>query len=368
MTPLRTLIVDDTALYRKILSELLTEVPDLEVVATATNGKVGLDKSAALRPDIITLDIEMPDMNGIEVLRQLKQKGPLPFVIMVSSISRVGAEITMEALELGAMDFVTKPTGMGLEESRQELMRQFRPIFAAIRARATIRSAMPAAGATPCPAPKAQTSVPKKENAVDRLRQAASSMPPEIVAIAISTGGPQALNQMLPKLPGDLRIPIVIVQHIPATFSAALAESLNQKCALTVVEATDGQALSRGSVYIAPGGKQMKIQKSPNSGASVLKITDDPPENNCKPSADYLMRSVAQVYGNKALGVIMTGMGADGVTGLRLMKRHGITVIAQDENSSVVFGMPAEAIAAGVVDIIAPLDRIAIEIVKKASL
>jgi two-component system chemotaxis response regulator CheB len=186
----------------------------------------------------------------------------------------------------------------------------------------------------------------------------------DIVALGVSTGGPQALAQVIPKLPTDLGVPIVIVQHMPPMFTAALAASLNGKSALKVVEGRPGQILEASTVYIAPGGKQMKVARPAPAAPLSLCITDDPPENYCRPSVDYLFRSVAQVYADRALGIIMTGMGADGVLGLRLMKRQGARVIAQDEASCVVFGMPMEAIKAGVVDAIVPLEQLASAITK----
>lgn len=181
----------------------------------------------------------------------------------------------------------------------------------------------------------------------------------EIVAIGVSTGGPQALTQVIPNLPADLGVPVVIVQHMPPTFTAALAASLNEKSAVTVVEGQTGQMLEAGMVYIAPGGKQTKIIRQSNQPAPSLLITDDPPENHCKPSVDYLFRSVAHLYASRALGVIMTGMGTDGVLGLRLMKQQGARTLAQDAGSCVVFGMPMAAIKAGVVDAVVPLGQLA---------
>jgi two-component system chemotaxis response regulator CheB len=186
---------------------------------------------------------------------------------------------------------------------------------------------------------------------------------PELVAIGISTGGPNALAEMLPKLPANLGVPILIVQHMPVLFTQSLAESLNTKCPFTVKEAKDKESIKAGTAYIAPGGSQMKLLKSPE-GDRIISITDDPPENHCKPSVDYLFRSLAHNFPGKSLGVIMTGMGSDGVLGLRLMKRHGGIVIAQDETTCTVFGMPKEAITAGVVDVVSPLHELAAAITK----
>ncbi|MFH2000129.1 MAG: chemotaxis response regulator protein-glutamate methylesterase [Planctomycetota bacterium] len=371
---LKVLVVDDTALYRKLVSDLMNSLPGVEVVGSAPNGKIALDRVVTLCPDVITLDIEMPVMDGLDTLRNLKKMNVSPSVVMVSSHSKKGAAVTMDALHLGAFDFITKPEGMSANDSRSSLLDQLRPVVAALRARAGISSKVgtnasrsPAAGAMAPERelPLSRPSLGPRSQAVERLKNLSMNVPPDIVAIAISTGGPQALGNMIPRLPAKLRVPIVIAQHIPAGFSAALADSLDRRSALTVMEGKDGQVIEPGCVYIAPGGKQMKVVPGTKRGSKILKVNDDPPENHCKPSADYLMRSVAQLYGNRALGVIMTGMGNDGVKGLKLMKRHGVTVIAQDQASSVVFGMPMEAIKAGLADVVAPLDEIANEIVDK---
>lgn len=361
MENLRLLVVDDTALYRKLIADLADEIPGVETVGSAPNGKIALDKVKSLRPDIISLDLEMPGMDGLEVLQHLQGWKPAPIVIMVSSHTKQGADVTMKALDLGAFDFVCKPTGKNAAESRKDLDRQLRPIMAAVRARNGISSK----GSPAFVGAQASVKSMSVDDINQRMKKITNATQPDIVAIGISTGGPRALGELIPVLPKSLKAPIAIVQHIPAEFSAALAESLNKKSALTVVEAKDGQILEKGTVYIAPGGKQMKIVPVNGSDEKCFMITDDPPENNCKPSVDYLFRSVAKLYQKNCLGIIMTGMGADGVLGLRLMKRHGVTVIAQDQQSCTVFGMPAEAIKAGVVDVIAPLDHIANEIITR---
>ena len=241
----------------------------------------------------------------------------------------------MDAPDTGRFDFIRKPEGTTAEASRAELERQLMPILAAARA------------GTPVGSDAARTALP------------------EIVVIGISTGGPAALAKVLPLLPARFSVPVVVVQHIPAGFSETLADSLNQNCVLPVKVGEEGEVIRPGTVYIAPGDKQMKIAPAPGRSGTVLKITQDPPENNCRPSVDYLMRSVAPLYQERALAVIMTGMGSDGVRGLKLMKEQGVTVIAQDRASCVVFGMPAEAIKAGLVDVVVPLSGIAREIVKR---
>lgn len=340
---MRVLIVDDTVLYRKILTDILGAIPGVEVVGTAANGKIALDKVKQLVPDLVTLDFEMPVMDGMETLRQLSAHHPNVKVLMVSSRSQAGATVTLSALALGAFDFVTKPAEGDWKASQENLDVQLKEKLA--------------------PLLRAQAMEPMVEAIPPRAAKAASATQRiDIVAIGISTGGPKALAQMIPQLPGNLRVPVVIVQHMPAMFTAALAQSLDTQSALRVHEAQAGQTLQAGHVYLAPGGKQMRLVKA---GALVkIEITDDPPENFCKPAVDYLFRSVADVYGARALGVIMTGMGADGTRGLQVMKQHSSPSLAQDEATSVVYGMPQEAYKAGVVDLVLPLDKIAAEIVR----
>lgn len=374
---LKALVVDDTALYRKLVSDLMNSFPNVEVVGSAPNGKIALDRVVTLCPDVITLDIEMPVMDGMETLRNLKKMSNPPLVVMVSSHSKKGTAVTMEALHLGAFDFITKPEGMSANDSRASLQQQLRPVIAAVRARASVavmsgsfKPARPSPSGGPAtaraPQPKAKPQRGRGgPQVMQRLKNMSAVIPPDIVAIAISTGGPQALGTMVPMLPARLRVPIVIAQHIPVGFSSALAESLDRRSPLSVMEGKNGQELKPGCIYIAPGGKQMKVAPGAKRGSKILKITNDPPENHCKPSADYLMRSVARLYGNRAVGVIMTGMGNDGVKGLQVMKEHGVPVIAQDQSTSVVFGMPMEAIRAGLVDDVVPLNEIANQIVDK---
>jgi two-component system chemotaxis response regulator CheB len=307
---------------------------------------LALAKVAALKPDIITLDFEMPEMNGLDTLRALKSSGVNIPVIMISSHTQQGAAVTVQALELGAFASVAKPDCRNPAEGQDFLLGQLQPIIRSILARSLSR-----------PSPQS----PAKKAVFPRHRQPLPGLV-QIVAIGISTGGPNALAAMVPQLPADLRVPVVIVQHMPKDFTRALAASLDAKSALSVVEGADGQIVRPGIVYLAPGGRQMRVGRQ---GEHVrLEITDDPPENHCKPAADYLFRSVAQVYKDRALGVIMTGMGADGTLGLKAMKQYGVQVIAQDEESSVVFGMPYEVISAGVADVIVPLSDIAREIVR----
>ncbi|MEA3347690.1 MAG: chemotaxis-specific protein-glutamate methyltransferase CheB, partial [Pseudomonadota bacterium] len=299
--------------------------------------------------------------NGLEVLEYLHKNHPQISAIMLSSLTRKGGDMTMKALELGAFDFIPKPEGGSMAENQALIKEALIPKVRAYARRHSIKRLIK--GGSPAPGNKV-TQPPKQTTATPKTTPAKRrSLASTIIAVGISTGGPNALTRMLPMLTAPIGVPIVIVQHMPPMFTKSLADSLNNKCSLKVKEAEDGEVLKNDIVYIAPGGKQMKIVANPGSHGRV-KITDDAPENNCKPSADYLFRSVASLYRERTTGVIMTGMGNDGTKGLRLVKRHGSPVIAQDETSCVVYGMPKEAVTAGVVDISVSLDRIAAEIIK----
>ncbi len=344
--PIKVLVVDDTAIYRKIVSDVLSDMPNVEVVGVAANGQIAMEKIEQVKPDIITLDVEMPVMNGLDVLEALKEKNSPVMAIMLSAFTTEGANSTMAALELGAVDFIVKPAGHSVEENIEKLYKDLVPKIEALANRVKDK----------------QSSDSSLTNVAAQHKYETTGIP-EVVAIGISTGGPQALTKMLPNLTCDLNVPVLIVQHMPPVFTKSLADDLNKKCELTVHEAEDGQVLEPNHVYIAPGGKQMKIKDELHQVKIV--ITDDPPENSCSPSVDYLFRSISQVYKANALGVIMTGMGNDGSLGCRLLKRQGCPIIAQDKETCVVFGMPREPIENGLVDIVTSLDNIALEIKKQ---
>jgi two-component system, chemotaxis family, protein-glutamate methylesterase/glutaminase len=370
---IKVLVVDDTIVYRKAVSDILAEMPGVEVVGVAHNGKIAVSKIQTLKPDLLTLDIEMPEMNGIEVLQHLQQHAPQVSAIMVSTLTSEGGDMTMRALELGAYDFILKPSATNINDSKQQLRTLLAPLIKAFQTgRTTVGSLQAGAksggmvrrtGAGPMSArplagaPVAGGKIPAPATG---RRQGKS----EIVTIGISTGGPNALARMMPMLPGDLGVPIVIVQHMPPVFTKSLANSLNAKCALTVKEAQDGEALQANVAYIAPGGKQMKLVASTDGSNRLIKITNDPPENSCKPSADYLFRSVADYYVGRTTAVIMTGMGSDGTKGLKILKQKGALIIGQNEESCVVYGMPKAPAELGLTDVVTPLDKIAGEIVK----
>jgi two-component system, chemotaxis family, protein-glutamate methylesterase/glutaminase len=360
--PIRVLVVDDTVTYRKIVSETLAGVPGIEVVGTAANGRIALQKIAQLRPDLLTLDLEMPEIDGLEVLRWLKNTGSEVGAIVLSGTTAQSAGSTVSALGLGAFDFVLKPANGTMEENTAMLRHELRPRIQAFAQAKEVRTILHSPGAHPPHV--SNTPRPLRENlAPYRIQTVASGiLRPEVVALGISTGGPQALTRVLPQLPADLGVPVLIVQHMPPVFTKSLADDLNRRCKMAVCEAGHGQPVRPGLVLIAPGGKQMKVER--RGEQIVVCITDDPPENSCRPSVDYLFRSVSQVWGCHAIGVIMTGMGSDGTRGCRDMKRLGASIIAQDESSSVVFGMPKGPIDEGIADVVAPLQGIAAEIVR----
>ncbi len=358
--PLKVLIVDDTVVYRKIVSDVLAEIPDVQVVGSAHNGKAALLKIKTLQPDLLTLDIEMPEMSGLELLEHLQSDYPHVGAIMLSTLTQEGGTMTMRALELGAFDFLPKPQSGTMASNKTAVKKALAPILKAFQRSRAIRGVARNNGSVK-PKPVIRSQVPRRRTSFATTQK--RSGPSSIVAIGISTGGPNALAQVLPQLPADIGVPVVIVQHMPAMFTQSLAKSLNNKCALEVHEAVNGEPLHPNKVYIAPGGKQMKIVAGPDGRTRVVKITNDPPENSCKPSVDYLFRSVAELYVGRATGVIMTGMGSDGTAGLMQMKNNGAFVIAQDESTCVVFGMPKEPIQKGIVDVISPLNQISREII-----
>jgi two-component system chemotaxis response regulator CheB len=359
---LRILVVDDTVVYRKIVSDVLARIPGVEVVGTAANGRIALRKIEMLHPDLLTLDLEMPEIDGLAVLRELRQHAAPPGAIMLSAFTSQGASSTMAALELGAFDFVLKPNGsdpvVNAARLRADLTAK---LDAYARARRT-NSILPPPTARPPVV--AERHLPEAHPAPARTLRAPFPRCRDVhaVVIGISTGGPRALTQMLPQLPANLAAPVLVVQHMPPLFTRSLAEDLDTRCQLRVQEASDGDPVIPGQILIAPGGRQMKVESE--QGQVRIRITDDPPENSCRPSVDYLFRSAASVYGGNCLAVIMTGMGNDGTKGCRLLKERDAPLIAQDASTCVVFGMPREPIEQGLVDIVAPLDQIAPEIAR----
>jgi two-component system chemotaxis response regulator CheB len=309
----------------------------------------------------MTLDLEMPGMGGLEVLDALREAKDSTSVIVVSALTRQGSQMTLRALEKGVFDFITKPDLPSVEQNLEAIRRELAPRVRAVANRLEVRSILrqhpapvpPNGHAKPTPPPRAQP----LPGVAGHLSPLAIPGKPELVLIGVSTGGPNALARLLPAIPSDIGVPLLIVQHMPPIFTQSLAESLATRCGIRVREALHGDKLEPNTAFIAPGGRQMRLAHGPETPLT-LQITDDPPENNCRPAVDYLFRSVANHLPGRAMAVILTGMGSDGTLGLKLLKRHGCFVIAQDEASCVVYGMPRAAVEAGVADLVLPLEAI----------
>ena len=351
-SPLRAVVADDSALYRAILARALACIDGVDIVAQAANGTEAIEFVKKHSPDFLTLDLNMPRLDGLGVLRALREAHLSCEVIVISSETRQGAVATLEALQLGAVDFITKPAEESSVVSAEVLGSQLRRQLAAIRLRRDRRQVRDLPKTSSAKVVAAQSmSLPLPAAPVVRLA-------PEVIVIGVSTGGPAALPLLLSGLPERIGVPIFIVQHMPPLFTASLAESLDKKCRLRVVEGHNGQLVANDTVFIAPGGRHMKLKRAFNDSLR-LEITDAPPVNYCKPSVDVLFQSVAEHYGGHVIAAILTGMGNDGVVGRRILKGLGARVLAQDEATCAVFGMPQEAIRAAVVDDILPLNRIA---------
>jgi len=335
--PVRVLVVDDSALMRKLIPQILSTDTSIEVVGTAMDGNFGLKKIEELRPQVVTLDLEMPGMNGLDMLKEIMRRQRVP-VIVVSSHSKDGAAITFKALGLGAFDFVAKPADVSsrMPEIAQELISK---IKAAANSRGT--------GIRQLPSFEPQR---KQEKAVADPK----NMPSKVVAIGISTGGPQALQYLLAQLPVDFPGTILVVQHMPENFTEMFARRLDEVSAIRVKEAQSGDILQAGRALICPGNRHLKVKKMPLGDVVVL--TDEEKVNGHRPSVDVLFRSVAEEFGSKAVGVLMTGMGDDGAEGLGVIKNSGGITIAQSEDSCVVYGMPKAAIERGYATRVVALD------------
>jgi two-component system chemotaxis response regulator CheB len=337
---IRVLVIDDSAFVRQALTRMLGAAPDIEVVATAVDGEDGVAKVLDLRPDVVTLDVKMPRMGGLEALRRIMAECPTP-VLLLSSHTSEGAEVTLRGLELGAMDFVDKSSVQG----HMNLLGLADELLAKVRALASVpRERLVAPGGSLRPA-----AVPASHD-----RQA------EVVVIGTSTGGPSALQAIIPRLPRGLAGAILVVQHMPAGFTRSLADRLDQRSALPVREAQDGEPVQGGSVLIAPGGLHMKVRR--RGSQTRIWLDAEPRSSLHRPSVDVLMTSVARAYGVHAMGILLTGMGADGVDGLRAIRDAGGRTLAESQETCIIYGMPKAAVEAGVVDRTVPLPRVADEI------
>ncbi|WP_079229111.1 protein-glutamate methylesterase/protein-glutamine glutaminase [Pseudomonas putida] len=364
----KVLVVDDSGFFRRRVSEILSADPTIQVVGTATNGREAIDQALALKPDVITMDYEMPMMDGITAVRHIMQRCPTP-VLMFSSLTHEGARVTLDALDAGAVDYLPKnfeDISRNPEKVKQLLCEKVHTISrsnrrfggyashapatapapasshapaSSLTSAAPVRSAAPARAAAPAPA-AAHAPAPKRK-------------PYKLVAIGTSTGGPVALQRVLTQLPANFPAPIVLIQHMPAAFTKAFAERLDKLCKISVKEAEDGDMLRPGLALLAPGGKQMMID-----GRGAVKILPGDERLNYKPCVDITFGSAAKSYGDKVLSVVLTGMGADGREGARLLKQGGSTVWAQDEASCVIYGMPMAIVKANLADAVYSLDEI----------
>jgi two-component system, chemotaxis family, protein-glutamate methylesterase/glutaminase len=352
MQPARILVVDDSAVIRRLLSNLLTSDPEVVVAGTAGNGAQALARIAELKPDLVTLDIEMPGMNGLEALLEIRKLYPKLPVIMFSSLTEHGAAATLDALARGASDYVAKPSHSETPENSQQRVRE--ELLRKIKSLCAVSVPRPASSMSTIVRPMLPLVLARPQARID------------VVAIGTSTGGPNALTSLIPQLPADFPVPIVIVQHMPPLFTHLLAERLNTLARLDVHEGKEGERLRRGQVWIAPGDHHMTVTRKGTE--FVLGINHDVHENSCRPAVDVLFRSVAHAYGANVLGVVLTGMGTDGTRGSADIREVGGEVIVQDQESSVVWGMPGSVVAANLADRIFPLGAIGPEVVRRVSM
>lgn len=339
--PIRVLLVDDSATIRGLLSATLGADPDLKVVGAAVNGTMGVEMVATTSPDVVLLDVEMPVLDGIGALKEIRRIAPKLPVVMFSSLTERGAKTTLDALLAGANDYAAKPAGLAADEVATKIRNEVIT---------KIKALVPRGITHPRPATASQ---PPR-------RPATTREPVRGIVIAVSTGGPTALAELLPAFARDCPVPIVIVQHMPAFFTAQLAERLTKLTGALVREAADGGPLVPGDVVIAPGGRHLVL--AAHAAGFVTRLTDDPPENSCRPAADVLFRSAATIWGSGTLGIVLTGMGRDGLAGSRAIVDVGGGVLVQDEFSSVVWGMPGEVARAGLADAVLPLAHLGAEV------
>ena len=357
MPQIQIMIVDDSLVVRKVLTSVLSSDPDLAIAGWASNGRLALAKLQTLRPDIILLDIEMPEMNGLETIPGIRKILPHTPIIMFSTLTERGAEATLDALALGASDYVAKPSNQNMDATSEAIRRDLIPkIKALCHFPVTVQKTLPSAVTSTAPVQLPQI----------RIRAATLHPALKIIAIGVSTGGPDALARLLPTFPASFPLPVVIAQHMPPIFTTLLAKRLASKCALPVRECQPGDLLGPSCVWIAPGDYHMVVEEEEHR--IRLRTHQGPREHFCRPSVDVLFRSVAAVYGANSLGVILTGMGQDGMKGCEALSAAGASVIVQDEASSVVWGMPGFVARAGLAEKILPLDQIGSEIIRRVAL
>lgn len=349
---IRVLVVDDSVVIRRLVTEALASDRQIEVVGIAQNGQVAIERIKELAPDAVTMDIEMPVMNGIEAVRVLRRNYPRLPVVMFSTLTERGASATLDALAAGASDYVTKPSNVGsFAESQKNIRDELIPKLKALTG--TYRAASSRRQSFPAPTPAASG------------RKRSRGGPYQVLAIGSSTGGPDALSRVLSSLPSDLAVPVMVVQHMPPLFTRLLAQRLGQNCRVKVMEAGEGEPLAAGTVMIAPGGQHLTVRRQ--GPTAVAHLTEDPPENFCRPAVDVLFRSAASLYADRVLAVVLTGMGRDGAAGAKMIRDAGGEVLVQDEATSVVWGMPGAVAMSGQADQVLALERIGPDVVAALS-
>jgi two-component system, chemotaxis family, protein-glutamate methylesterase/glutaminase len=353
MAKIRILVVDDAVVFRRLVADELGRDPELEVVGTAANGRIALQKMTQVNPDLVILDVEMPEMDGLKTLKELRKTYPRLPVIMFSALTERGAADTLEALHHGASDYVTKPASTaGKAGAQQRIQEDLIPKIKSL-----------------CRLGPAQSSATKKDAAApaayrpSMLRAVGPAITADVVAIAVSTGGPTALAEVLSHLPASFPAPILLVQHMPQMFTRFLAERLNGQTSLTVKEAVDGEPIQPGVVYVAPGDYHLTVRKA--TGGAVAVLDQEPPQHSHRPAADVLFKSIASTFGPRGLGVVLTGMGQDGLRGSEEITRAGGRILVQDEASSVVWEMGGLVVNAGIADAVVPLAQVAGELQRR---
>jgi two-component system chemotaxis response regulator CheB len=357
MQKVRALVVDDSVVIRRMLTEILSSDPAIEVAGTASNGKLAIQKLTQVQPDVVIMDVEMPEMTGLEALPIVRKSHPKLPVIMFSTLTTRGGAATLDALALGATDYVAKPANMGSVQASIEAIKA--ELLPKVKTFGGIPDLLNA------PAPSRTHPTPSAPAATPRPRVAGAPARVDVVAIGVSTGGPKALGEVLPGLPAALPVPVVIVQHMPPLFTKLLADRLDASCAVHVHEGAAGMVLEPGHVYLAPGDFHMVVEES--GGVVKLGLNQNPPENSCRPAVDVLFRSVVKTYKEHTLAAVLTGMGQDGLRGAELVRDAGGQVLAQDEATSVVWGMPGFVARAGLADRVVPLPDVAHELVDRVN-
>jgi two-component system, chemotaxis family, protein-glutamate methylesterase/glutaminase len=348
---IRVLVVDDSVVIRRLVTHALEQDPALEVVGAASNGAIALQRIPQFNPDVLTLDIEMPEMDGLATLRRVRREYPQLRVVMFSTLTERGAAVTLEALTLGADDYVAKASNEGsldrsMKRLREELVPKIKQFFH-----------------MPVQFDVLARPEPDRVPAAPPVWRGTKARP-KVVVVGVSTGGPNALGAILPELPAGFPLPVLVVQHMPPLFTRLLAERLHSTCRLPVQEARQGEFVEPGKILVAPGDFHLKV--AANGGGVRVCLDQSPPLNSCRPAVDALFTSIGEVYGGAAIAVILTGMGQDGLRGAEILKAQGASVLAQDEASSVVWGMPGAVVKAGLADRVLPLDQVVPEILRMA--